>query len=90
MESSEKHGNLTLRKFIFLTTEGTTTAPNGEDVENLQVLGFAYEKGLDSAEQTFFEENGWILSLGFSRHGIQVLELVNDLEKDIFSVETEE
>jgi hypothetical protein len=77
--SSEKDGNCALRRYIFLTAEGTTTAPNGEDVENLQVLGFIYGKDGDSAEQAFIEENDWMFSQGFSRDNIQALELVNHL-----------
>ena len=28
-----------MKKFIFVTQEGRTTSPNGNEVENLQVIG---------------------------------------------------
>ncbi len=28
-----------MKKFIFITSEGETIAPNGNEVENLQVIG---------------------------------------------------
>lgn len=34
--------------FIFYTTEGFTQAPNGNDIENCQMLGIA--KGKDKVE----------------------------------------
>jgi hypothetical protein len=86
----EKKKNLLSRRFIFLTAEGRSTAPNNEDVENLQVLGFACGNDLDSAKRIFFEENDWILTLGFSESEIQAFELANHSEAEAISVEMEE
>jgi hypothetical protein len=68
------------RKYIFLTGEGTTAAPNGDDVENFQVLGFSYGVNLESAKQIFFKENGWIFSMGFSEDEIRTFELADRSE----------
>jgi hypothetical protein len=30
-----------MKQYIFVTPEGNTETPNGKDIENLQVIGFA-------------------------------------------------
>jgi hypothetical protein len=78
--SDEKSRHFVLRKYIFLTGEGTTAAPNGEDVENFQVLGFSCGETSESAKQEFCKENDWIFLLGFSKEEIQALELTGRSE----------
>lgn len=54
-----------MARFIFYTEQGYTVAPNGKDLDNLQVLGL--EDGLDEKEATnkLFKNNTWILENGF-------------------------
>lgn len=47
-------------EYIFYTTEGFTQAPNGEDIENCQLLGRAYGEDKHSALQNLLKENPWI------------------------------
>ena len=38
-----------MTEYIFYTTEGFTQAPDGNDIENCQLLGRAYGKGKHDA-----------------------------------------
>lgn len=66
-----------MAKFIFYTDEGYAIAPNEEDVENLQVLGI--EDGITKEEATknLFQNNDWILEMGFSKDEIQCRAVFN-------------
>lgn len=46
--------------FIFLTSEGQTTALNLEDIENLQVLGITNGNNSREAFNRLLQENTWI------------------------------
>ena len=51
--------------YIFYTDEGYTIAPNGEELENLQVLGI--EDGeTEEALTSLYKNNKWIKANGFS------------------------
>ena len=50
-----------MKTYIFITTEGTTISPNGEDIENLQVIGIVKEvKNEQEALKKLLMENEWI------------------------------
>ncbi|OQB19445.1 MAG: hypothetical protein BWY14_00409 [Parcubacteria group bacterium ADurb.Bin192] len=46
--------------FIFLTSDGQTTAPNLEDIDNLQVLGITNGHNSREAFNRLLQENAWI------------------------------
>ncbi|MBS7788050.1 hypothetical protein KIH23_12150 [Flavobacterium sp. CYK-55] len=50
-----------MKKFIFVTPEGNTLAPNGQEFENLQVIGIV-ENALNENEalKKLLQENQWI------------------------------
>lgn len=54
-----------MKEFIFITEQGFTIAPNNDDVENLQVLGFAKGENVDIARINLISENPWIEEMGF-------------------------
>ena len=54
-----------MKKYIFYTTEGFTQAPDGEDIENCQVLGCAYGQDKQEAMDNLLTENPWIKERGF-------------------------
>ena len=54
-----------MARFIFYTTEGTTEAPDGEDIENCQMLGYADGKTLNEALESLLRENTWIKECGY-------------------------
>lgn len=56
-----------MKKFIFLTNEGETTAPNGQEVENMQVIGIVenVEKEEDALKK-LLQENPWIFDAEFN------------------------
>ena len=56
-----------MKKFIFITKEGQTTAPNGGDVENMQVIGIVENiKNEDEALKKLLQENSWIFDAEFN------------------------
>ena len=46
-----------MSEYIFYTTEGFTQAPNGNNVENCQVLGRAFGKNIKEARCNLIKEN---------------------------------
>ncbi len=56
-----------MKKFIFVTSEGETIAPNGSDVENLQVIGIVDNvENEDEALKKLLQENFWIFDAEFN------------------------
>ncbi len=56
-----------MKKFIFITNEGTTIAPNGSDVENMQVIGIVENvETEDEALKKLLQENAWIYDAEFN------------------------
>ena len=56
-----------MKKFIFITSEGETTAPNGNEVENLQVIGIVKNvETEDEALKKLLQENAWIFDAEFN------------------------
>ena len=56
-----------MKKFIFVTSEGETIAPNGSDVENLQVIGIVDNvENEDEALKKLLQENSWIFDARFN------------------------
>lgn len=54
-----------MTEYIFYTTEGFTQAPDGNDIENCQLLGRAYGKDKHDALSNLLKENPWIKERGF-------------------------
>lgn len=50
-----------MAKFIFYTKEGFTQAPDGNDIENCQLLGLAYGNDKHEALKNLINENRWII-----------------------------
>lgn len=74
MKLSGKNTKSNLRKFVF-ASDGRI-APNTEDSDNFQVLGYAEGKDVESAKQILMEENEWILKNGFSPEEIHAYEII--------------
>ena len=56
-----------MKKFIFITKEGETIAPNGNHVENLQVIGIVENVASeDEALKKLLQENSWIFEAEFN------------------------
>ena len=65
-----------MKEFVFYTPEGTTQTPDGEEVENCQLLGFAGGKDREIAMRNLLKENGWIIASGFSLDEILSKEVI--------------
>ena len=56
-----------MKRFIFITSEGETTAPNGQEVENMQVIGIVENVvDEDDALKRLLQENPWIFDAEFN------------------------
>ncbi len=56
-----------MKRFIFVTKEGQTTAPNGGNVENMQVVGIVENvENEDEALKKLLQENSWIFDNEFN------------------------
>ncbi|MCZ8332483.1 MAG: hypothetical protein O9282_14325 [Flavobacterium sp.] len=56
-----------MKKYIFITPEGNTTAPNGDEVENMQVIGIVEEVADENeALKKLLLENVWIFDAEFN------------------------
>ena len=56
-----------MKKFIFITPEGNTIAPNGDEVENMQVIGIVEEvTNENEALKKLLLENEWIFDTQFN------------------------
>lgn len=56
-----------MNEYIIYTTEGFTQDPNGNDIENCQLLGEACGNNPDEAKDYLLKYNPWITEAGFSR-----------------------
>ena len=54
-----------MTEYIFYTNEGFMQAPDGEDIENCQLLGRACGNDKHDALQNLLKENPWIEQRGF-------------------------
>lgn len=56
-----------MKKYIFITPEGNTTAPNGDEIENMQVIGIVEEvTDENEALKKLLLENEWIFDTEFN------------------------
>ena len=54
-----------MTKYILYTPEGFTQTPDGEDIDNCQLLGCAYGQDKHDAMDNLLKENPWIKGRGF-------------------------
>ncbi len=56
-----------MKKYIFITKEGSTFSPNGNEIENMQVIG-TVENINDENEALIqlLKENDWIIDAEFN------------------------
>ena len=66
-----------MTEYIFYTTEGFTQAPDGDDIENCQLLGRAYGKDKHDALSNLLKEKPWIKERDFEPCEIICKELVS-------------
>ena len=66
-----------MTEYIFYTTEGFTQAPDGENIENCQLLGRAYGNEKHDALQNLLKENTWIEQRGFNPYEVIGKELAS-------------
>lgn len=56
-----------MAEYIFYTTEGFTQDPEGDDVENCQLIGRAFGNNENEAKNNLLKENLWIEEHGFDK-----------------------
>ena len=56
-----------MKKYIFISPEGETVSPNGNEVENMQVIGIVDNViNEDEALKKLLLENSWIIDTEFN------------------------
>lgn len=66
-----------MKKFIFITAEGGTISPNGNEVENMQVVGIVENaESEDEALKKLLQENAWIFDAEFNVAAFIAYEIV--------------
>jgi len=56
-----------MKRYIFITNEGETIAPNGKEIENMQVIGIVENvETEDEALKKLLQENSWIFDMQFN------------------------
>ncbi|HEY8389986.1 MAG TPA: hypothetical protein VIL26_03440 [Clostridia bacterium] len=65
--------------FVFYTFEGSTTAPDGSDVENLQILGFEKADTYEIALKNLISKNDWIKEKGYDITQISWKAIIDNL-----------
>lgn len=70
-----------MSEYLFYTTEGFTQDPNGNDVENCQVLGRTFGRNEDEAKCNLLKENPWIEKAGFDATALIVKQLLTEEHK---------
>lgn len=55
-----------MSEYIFYTTEGFTQAPDGESIENCQLLGIACGVDENDALDNLLKQNLWIVKRGYN------------------------
>lgn len=56
-----------MKNYIFITPEGDTTSPNGEEIENMQVMGIVENVSNENeALKKLLLENEWIIDAEFN------------------------
>ncbi len=56
-----------MKKYIFITSEGETIAPDASAVENMQVIGIVENvENEDEALKKLLQENSWIFDAEFN------------------------
>lgn len=71
-----------MAEYIFYTTEGFTQAPDGEDIENCQLLGRAYGKDKHDALSNLLEKKPWIKERGFDPYEAICKELASTVNAE--------
>ncbi len=56
-----------MKKYIYITPEGYTTSPNGDEIENMQVIGIVENvTNENEALKKLLIENEWIIDAGYN------------------------
>ena len=66
-----------MNEYVFFTSEGFTKSPNGEDVENFQILGFEKSDNKENAINLLLKHNVWIIEKNFNIQKIKSRQLLN-------------
>lgn len=65
-----------MKKFIVLSSEGLTIAPNDSEINNFQVLDLCVEcENKDGVLEQLLENNTWISEAGYNVENLLVYEL---------------
>jgi len=67
----------TYHSYIFYTSDGLTQAPDGTDIENCQLLGYATATNQNEAMDILIKDNPWIREHQYSLSHIKAISVAN-------------
>lgn len=70
-------------EYIFYTADGFAQAPDGEDIDNCQVLGCACGIDEHDALSSLLKENPWIKDRGFEPSGAFCKEIASTAKAEL-------
>ena len=70
-----------MKSFVFTSYEGQTLGPNEENLQNIQVLGFAKGYNAKNAFNNLLKENKWLIKTSFQETIAMELKHINYLAK---------
>lgn len=66
-----------MNEYLIYTFGGFCQSPDGEDIDNCQVLGRAKGKDGDEAIDNLLVENPWIIGSGYKREDFVIVQILN-------------
>lgn len=73
-----------MNEYLIYTFGGSCQAPNGDDIDNCQVLGRAKGKDEVGAIENLLLENPWIIDSGYERKDFMIVQILNTNSECIF------
>lgn len=64
-----------MKKYIICTEQGYCESPEGDIVENCQVLGRTSGATEYEAVETFLKQNDWVISMGYKPEDFIIIRL---------------
>lgn len=66
-----------MNEYLIYTLGGFCQAPNGDSIDNCQVLGRAKGKDEVEAIENLLLENPWIIDSGYERKDFMIIQILN-------------
>lgn len=69
-----------MNKYVIYTAQGYCEDPDGNEVDNYQILGWIQANDKKEAVEKFLNDNSWVSEKGYDKHGF-VAQQLSDNER---------